>query len=81
MVMNTFPLTCQIAFWGPAEFKMDASANGGMAFTTVKPGTYGWRAFIGGAETGEAGNLEIAPGASCVFVCDKERVSIRYGCK
>jgi hypothetical protein len=77
---NTFPLSCVIAFWGSAEFKLDAPANGSTS-RTVQPGTYGWRAFIGGAETGEAGNLEIAPGKSCVFICDKERMALRYGCR
>jgi hypothetical protein len=77
---NTFPVSCVIAFWGPAEFKLDAPANGSTS-SNVQPGTYGWRAFIGGAETGEAGNLKIAPGSTCLFVCDKERMSLRYGCR
>ncbi len=77
---NTFPVSCVIAFWGPAEFKLDAPADGS-ASTNVQPGTYGWRAFLGGAETGEAGNLEIAPGSTCMFICDKERMALRYGCR
>ncbi len=80
IVRNTFPLSCLIAFWGPAEFKLDAPADG-TASGPINPGTYGWRAFIGGAETGEAGNLEIAAGNTCIFICDKEALAIRYGCK
>lgn len=59
---------------------MDAPADS-FAAARVNPGTYGWRAFIGGAETGEAGNLEIAAGNTCIFICDKEALAIRYGCK
>jgi len=77
---NTFPVSCLIAFWGPTEFKLDAPPNGS-ASLNVQPGTYGWRAFLGGAETGEAGNFEIAPGSTCVFTCDKERMALRYGCR
>ncbi len=80
IVRNTFPLSCLIAFWGPAEFKLDAPADG-FAAAEINPGTYGWRAFIGGAETGEAGNLEIKAGNTCAFICDKEALAIRYGCK
>ncbi|CAG0935495.1 hypothetical protein TFLX_04336 [Thermoflexales bacterium] len=80
MVKNTFPLSCLIVFWGPADLKLDAAADGS-AFSPINPGTYGWRAFIGGAETGEAGNLEVAAGNTCVFICDKEALAIRYGCK
>ncbi len=79
-VQNTFPVSCLIAFWGPTEFKLDAPGNGNVS-RTVQPGTYGWRVFIGGAETGETGNFEIAPGSTCMFICDKERMSIRYGCR
>jgi hypothetical protein len=78
-VSNTFPLSCLIVFWGPADLRLDAGA-GSMAFSPINPGTYGWRAFIGGAETGEAGNLDIAAGDACVFVCDRDRLAIRYGC-
>jgi outer membrane biosynthesis protein TonB len=77
---NTFPVSCVIAFWGPAEFKLDAPADGSAA-ANVQPGTYGWRAFLGGAETGEAGNFKIARGSTCVFVCDKDRMALRYGCR
>ncbi len=80
IVKNTFPVSCVIAFWGPAEFKVDAPGDG-FASRVIQPGTYGWRAFLGGAETGEAGNLEIAAGNTCLFICDKERLSIRYGCQ
>ncbi len=81
IVRNTFPLSCVIAFWGPAEFKLDASANDGVAIRQVNPGAYGWRAFLGGAETGEAGNLEIHAGNTCLFICDKDKLAVRYGCK
>ncbi len=81
IVRNTFPLSCVIAFWGPAEFKLDASANDGIAIRQVDPGVYGWRAFLGGAETGEAGNLEIRSGNTCLFICDKDKLAVRYGCK
>jgi len=81
MVLNTFPLTCRIVFWGPANVTIDAGANGGATLLLFTPGTCGWRAFIGGAETGEAGNLEIAAGSACVFVCDKDKRAIVYGCK
>jgi hypothetical protein len=47
----------------------------------IDPGVYGWRAFLGGAETGEAGNLEIQAGNTCVFSCDKDALAIRYGGK
>jgi len=80
MVRNTFPVSCLIVFWGPADLRLDASADG-IAFSPINPGTYGWRAFIGGAETGEAGNLEISAGNTCVFICDKEALAIRYGCQ
>ncbi len=80
-VRNTFPLSCVIAFWGPSEFKLDASANDGIATREVAPGVYGWRAFIGGAQTGEAGNLTISAGQTCLFICDKDKLAIRYGCK
>ncbi len=79
--MNTFPVTCRLVFWGPADYTIDAAGNDGMAFRLVNPGTYGWRAFLNGAETGEAGNLEVAAGKSCVFICDKEQLAIRYGCR
>jgi hypothetical protein len=80
MLRNTFPVSCLVVFWGPADLKLDASADG-MAFSPINPGIYGWRSFLGGAETGEAGNLEILPGATCVFICDKETLTLRYGCK
>jgi hypothetical protein len=79
-VQNTFPVSCLIAFWGPTEFKLDASADGSVS-RTVQPGTYGWRVFLGGEETGETGNFEIAPGSACLFICDRERMSLRYGCR
>ncbi len=81
MVMNTFPITCRIVFWGPADLTLDANGNGTSGIRLVQPGTYGWRAFLGGAETGEAGNLEIKAGNTCLFVCDKEHMAVRYGCK
>jgi len=80
VVRNTFPVSCVIAFWGPSDLKLDAAGDN-FAFSEIPPGTYGWRAFLGGAETGEAGNLEIKPGANCAFICDKELLGIRYGCK
>ncbi len=80
VVKNTFPVSCVIAFWGATEFKMDAPGDG-MVSRIIQPGTYGWRAFLGGAETGEAGNLEITVGSTCLFICDMERLSIRYGCR
>ena len=80
LVRNTFPVSCLIVFWGPADLKLDASADN-MAFSTIDPGVYGWRAFLGGAETGEAGNLEIKSGNTCIFICDKDALAVRYGCK
>jgi hypothetical protein len=80
IVRNTFPVSCLIIFWGPSDLKLDAAGDN-FAFSEIPPGTYGWRAFLGGAETGEAGNLEIKPGATCAFICDKELLGIRYGCK
>jgi outer membrane biosynthesis protein TonB len=79
-VRNSFPLSCLIVLWGPTQLKLDAPADG-TASSAIQPGIYGWRAFIGGAETGEAGNLEIPPGSTCSFMCDRERLSIRYGCR
>ena len=79
-VVNQFPVSCLIVFWGPSDLRLDASAEN-LAFSTINPGVYGWRAFLGGAETGEAGNLEISAGNACFFVCDKEQLAIRYGCK
>jgi hypothetical protein len=67
--------------WGPADVTMDANAEGISEMRIIPPGTYGWRAFLGGAETGEAGNLEVPAGSACLFKCDKETLAVRYGCK
>ncbi len=48
-------MSCVIAFWGPSEFKLDASANDGIATCQVTPGVNGWHSFVGSAQTGEAG--------------------------
>jgi len=80
IVKNTFPVSCLIVFWGPADLRVDAAADATVA-SPIKPGVYGWRAFIGGAETGEAGNLTISTGNTCMFLCDKDKLAIRYGCK
>ena len=78
-VHNTFDLSCLIVFWGPADVKIDVGHDQSVT-RAINPGTYGWRAFIGGAQTGEAGNLDIFAGATCNFTCDKEQLAIRYGC-
>ncbi len=67
IVFNTFPVTCRIVMWGPADVTMDASAEATSDLRVIAPGTYGWRAFLGGAETGEAGNLEVPAGSMCAF--------------
>lgn len=77
---NTFPMACRIVLWGPAQITIDAGTDDTVT-RQIGPGTYGWRAFIGGAETGEAGNLEITKGSTCLFVCDKDKLAIRYGCR
>ncbi len=81
MVVNTFPVTCRIVMWGPADVTMDASKEASSELRAIVPGVYGWRAFLGGAETGEAGNLEVPAGSMCLFKCDKDTLSVRYGCK
>lgn len=80
MVRNTFPVSCLIVFWGPADLRLDVSADN-IGMSPINPGVYGWRAFLGGAETGEAGNLDIQAGNTCLFICDKDALAIRYGCK
>ena len=55
-VVNTFPDTCRVVLWGPADVSVDAGANGGTASRTIKPGTYGWKLFIGGGTTGLPGS-------------------------
>jgi hypothetical protein len=67
--------------WGPADVTMDANAEGTSAPQIIPAGTYGWRAFLGGAETGEAGNLEVPAGSTCLFMCDKDKLAVRYGCR
>jgi len=80
-VTNTFPDTCRVVLWGPADVTLDAGGNGGTATQTIKPGTYGWRAFIGGASTGQADNMVAPPGSRCQFLCDGPARMIRWGCK
>ena len=36
MVKNTFPLSCLIVFWGPADLRLDAAADG-IAFSPINP--------------------------------------------
>lgn len=79
-VTNTFPDTCRVVLWGPADVTLDAGSGGGTATRTIKPGTYGWRAFIGGASTGQADNMVAPPGSRCQFLCDGPARMIRWGC-
>jgi serine/threonine protein kinase len=78
-VRSTFDQTCRIVLWGPADVTLDAGKNNPVTREVV-PGTYGWRAFVGGAETGQADNLVVRSGASCSFVCDASQQRIRWGC-
>jgi hypothetical protein len=79
-VVNTFSEGCRIVLWGPADVTMDAGPNGGTASRTIKPGTYGWKAFIGGATTGQADNMVARAGGRCQFLCDGPARAIRWGC-
>ena len=79
-VYNTFDQSCRIVFWGPADVTIDAG-HGQSVTRAITPGAYGWRAFIGSGQTGEAGNLNIFNGATCNFVCEKDRLAIRLGCR
>ena len=79
-VRNTFDQSCRIVFWGPADVTIDVGHDQSVT-RAITPGTYGWRAFIGGGQTGEAGNLNIFNGATCNFVCDKDRRAIRWSCR
>ena len=79
-VVNTFSEGCRIVLWGPADVTVDAGGNGGTASRTIKPGTYGWKAFIGGATTGQADNMIARAGGRCQFLCDGPARAIRWGC-
>ena len=79
-VVNTFSEGCRVVLWGPADVTVDAGPNGGTASRTIKPGTYGWKAFIGGATTGQADNMVARAGGRCQFLCDGPARAIRWGC-
>ena len=79
-VRNTFAESCRLVLWGPADVSIDV--GGGQTSTReIKPGAYGWRVFVGGRQTGEAGNWNIVSGANCTLTCDGAAQVIRYGCK
>jgi len=79
-VVNTFSEGCRIGLWGPADVTVDAGGNGGTASRAIKAGTYGWRAFIGSAATGQADNMVARAGGRCQFLCDGPARAIRWGC-
>ena len=79
-VRNTFAESCRLVLWGPADVSIDV--GGGQTSTReIKPGAYGWRVFVGGRQTGEAGNWNIVSGANCTLTCDGAAKIIRYGCR
>lgn len=79
-VVNTFAETCRLVLWGPADVMIDAGANGGTGTRTIKPGTYGWRVFLGGRSTEQTDNLVARAGGRCQFLCDGPARLIRWGC-
>jgi hypothetical protein len=80
VVKTTYPGTCRIVLWGPAQIEIDASKDFPNK-RTIEPGTYGWRAFVDGRETGQADNLLAGAGETCSFTCDGETNTIWWGCE
>ena len=72
---------CHLEFWGPTAHTIDVGTGDTRRVETV-PGEYGWRAFIGGRETGQADTAKLGPGGVCSFTCmeDGDTMWINWGC-
>jgi hypothetical protein len=68
-----------LVLWGPADVTVDA-APGATESRTLKPGSYGWRVFLGGKETGQTSTINARAGGRCTFTCDSATNSVRWGC-
>ncbi len=80
VVKSTDQGTRRIVLWGPADIKIDAGRDYPNT-RTINPGTYGWRAFVDGRETGQADSIVAKAGDTCSFTCDGSSNTIWWGCE